>query len=64
MKIPIHYQLPDATRVFLCHDYLTEHREHFVCETDIQIQKQHNIHIHTSTGKAILLKCASSGMPN
>ena len=46
------YQLPDATRVFLCHDYLPEHREHFVCETDIQTQKQHNIHIHTGTTKA------------
>lgn len=50
------YQLPDATRVFLCHDYLPEHREHFVCETDIQTQKQHNIHIHTGTAKADFVK--------
>lgn len=46
------YQLPEHTRVFLCHDYLPETRQEYVCETDIQTQKANNIHIHTDTTKA------------
>ena len=45
------YQLPEKTRVFLCHDYLPEKRETYMCETDIQTQKNQNIHIHDSTTK-------------
>ena len=45
------YQLPEATRVFLCHDYLPETRESYVCETDIQTQKTQNIHIHEGISK-------------
>lgn len=33
------YQLPERTRVFLCHDYLPENRDAYMCETDIQTQK-------------------------
>lgn len=62
------YQLPDDTRVFLCHDYLPESRDHFVCETDIQTQKQHNIHIHRGMAKAEFIEMrqqrdAQLGMP-
>ncbi|WP_044740648.1 MBL fold metallo-hydrolase [Bacillus mycoides] len=46
------YALDDKTRVFLCHDYLPEGRDHFVYETTITEQKQHNIHIHAGTEKA------------
>lgn len=46
------YALDDKTRVFLCHDYLPEGRDHFVYETTIAEQKQHNIHIHAGTEKA------------
>jgi len=46
------YALDDKTRVFLCHDYLPEGRDHFFYETTIAEQKQHNIHIHTGTEKA------------
>lgn len=45
------YQLPEDTRVFLCHDYLPETRESYVCETDIQTQKTQNIHIHEGVSK-------------
>ena len=40
------YQLPEDTRVFLCHDYLPESRHDYICETDIKTQKQFHIHIH------------------
>jgi glyoxylase-like metal-dependent hydrolase (beta-lactamase superfamily II) len=46
------YALDDQTRVFLCHDYLPKGRDHYVYETSIAEQKQHNIHIHAGTGKA------------
>ena len=45
------YQLPEDTRVFLCHDYLPETRESYVCETTIQAQKTQNIHIHEGVSK-------------
>lgn len=46
------YELPEQTRVFLCHDYLPAAREEYVCQTDIQTQKTQNIHIHEGTQKA------------
>ena len=45
------YQLPDRTRVFLCHDYKPEGRDEYVYETSISTQKQHNIHINMKTLK-------------
>ena len=45
------YQLPEKTRVFLCHGYLPEKRDTYMCETDIHTQKNQNIHIHHSTTK-------------
>ncbi|WP_407305464.1 MBL fold metallo-hydrolase [Acinetobacter sp.] len=46
------FELPEDTRVFLCHDYLPETRESYVYETDIQTQKTQNIHIHKGISKA------------
>lgn len=46
------FELPESTRVFLCHDYLPKTRDYYVCETDIQTQKNRNIHIHHGTVKA------------
>ncbi|ENX05795.1 MBL fold metallo-hydrolase [Acinetobacter courvalinii] len=45
------YQLPEQTRVFLCHDYKPEGREEYICETSIQAQKQSNIHLNANTRK-------------
>jgi len=38
--------LPDATRVFVCHDYKAPGRDRFAWETTIGQQRAHNIHIH------------------
>lgn len=46
------YALDDHTRVFLCHDYLPEGRDHYVYESSIAEQKQKNIHIHNGTAKS------------
>ena len=45
------YELPDDTRVFVCHDYAPGGREHR-CETTIGEQKRHNIHVRADTPEA------------
>lgn len=39
-------QLPDETRVFLCHDYKAPGREDFVWETTIGAERAENVHVH------------------
>jgi glyoxylase-like metal-dependent hydrolase (beta-lactamase superfamily II) len=45
------YALPDATRVFVCHDYGPGGRE-VACETTIGAQKRGNIHLREGTTEA------------
>jgi glyoxylase-like metal-dependent hydrolase (beta-lactamase superfamily II) len=45
------FALPDATRVFLCHDYKAPGREEFVYETSIGEQKRANVHVHTGVSE-------------
>jgi glyoxylase-like metal-dependent hydrolase (beta-lactamase superfamily II) len=45
------YALPDATRVFVCHDYGPGGRE-VACETTIGAQKRGNIHVRDGTTEA------------
>ena len=40
------FELPDDTRMFLCHDYLPASRRDYVWETTVGAQKRENIHIH------------------
>ncbi|WP_180069159.1 MBL fold metallo-hydrolase [Acinetobacter sp. YH16038] len=46
------FQLPQSTRVFLCHDYLPESRHEYQCETTIQQQKHQNVHIREGISKS------------
>jgi glyoxylase-like metal-dependent hydrolase (beta-lactamase superfamily II) len=39
-------ELPDETRVFLCHDYKAPDRETYVWETTIGAQRSTNVHVH------------------
>ena len=39
-------QFPEATRVFLCHDYKAPNRDHFVWETTIGAERKQNVHVH------------------
>ena len=50
------YELPEETRVFLCHDYLPESRERYEHETLLKTQKEQNIHIHTGVRKAVFIE--------
>ena len=38
--------LPDDTRIFTCHDYLAEGRDHFEWESTVRQQRENNIHVH------------------
>ena len=46
------YQLPDATRVFVCHDYGAGGSREVACETTIGEQKRDNIHVRAETGES------------
>lgn len=44
-------ELPDLTRVFLCHDYKAQNRDQFAWETTIGAEKTGNVHIHGGVGE-------------
>ena len=61
-------QLPDATRVFLCHDYKAPDRTQFAWETTIGTERAHNIHVHDGVEEAGFVamrqaRDATLGMP-
>src|SRR3990167_557811 len=39
-------ELPQQTRLFMCHDYLPEGRDNYVWETTVADERAHNIHAH------------------
>ena len=39
-------ELPDRTRVFLCHDYKAPNRDEYVWETTILAERTGNVHVH------------------
>ena len=40
------FALPEATRLYLCHDYLAEGRSEHAWMTTVAEQRAHNVHIH------------------
>lgn len=38
--------LPDETRLFMCHDYLTPTRDYHAWETTVEQERRHNVHVH------------------
>jgi glyoxylase-like metal-dependent hydrolase (beta-lactamase superfamily II) len=44
-------ELPDDTRLFMCHDYKGPNRDEYAWETTISEQRQKNLHIHDGTSK-------------
>ena len=39
------FELPDATRLFMCHDYKAPGREAFLYETTVAAERAHNVHV-------------------
>lgn len=46
------FGLPDATRVFLCHDYKAPGRESYAWETTMGAERYGNIHVHEGIAEA------------
>ncbi len=44
--------LPDATRMFMCHDYKAPGRDHYVWETTVANERTGNIHVRDGIGEA------------
>ena len=45
------FALPDATRLFLCHDYKAPGRDTYRWETTVAEEKRHNVHVHEGVGE-------------
>ena len=45
------FALPDATRIFLCHDYKAPGRDEFAHQTTVAAERQGNIHVHDGIGE-------------
>lgn len=50
------YELPDETRMFLCHDYKAKGRDVYAWETTVGTQKRENIHLNTSVSRDEFIK--------
>jgi glyoxylase-like metal-dependent hydrolase (beta-lactamase superfamily II) len=50
------YELPENTKLYLCHDYLPETREKYQYKTTIKEQKENNIHLNKNTSKKAFIK--------
>lgn len=62
------FSLPDATRLFLCHDYKAPGREHFQCQSTVAEQRRGNVHVHDGIGEEAFVamrqqRDAALGMP-
>jgi glyoxylase-like metal-dependent hydrolase (beta-lactamase superfamily II) len=50
------FALPGDTRVFLCHDYKAEGRDHYAWETTVGEQKRANVHVREGVSEAEFVK--------
>lgn len=62
------FALPDATRLFMCHDYKAPGRDNYLFETTVAEQREHNVHVHEGIGEADFVAMRSArdatlGMP-
>ncbi|HUE90599.1 MBL fold metallo-hydrolase [Pseudomonas sp.] len=62
------FALPDATRLFMCHDYKAPGRDNYLFETTVAEQREHNVHVHEGIGEADFVAMRSTrdatlGMP-
>ncbi len=44
--------LPDDTRLYMCHDYLSGERKEYHCETTVAAQRENNVHVHEGIAQA------------
>ncbi|SHL87216.1 MBL fold metallo-hydrolase [Rhodanobacter sp. OK091] len=54
------FALPDATRIFLCHDYKAGGRDAFAHETTVAAERSGNIHVHDGIGEDEFVRMRSA----
>lgn len=62
-------ELPDQTRIFLCHDYKAPGRNEYAWETTVAKQRASNVHVHDGVSEDEFVEMrttrdATLGMPN
>jgi glyoxylase-like metal-dependent hydrolase (beta-lactamase superfamily II) len=62
------FELPQNTRLFMCHDYKAPGRDKFGWETSVSQQRETNIHVNTSVSRAAFVEMREArdgqlGMP-
>jgi len=62
------FALPEATRLFMCHDYKAPGRERYAWETTVGEEKRRNVHVHEGISEADFVRMraerdATLGMP-
>lgn len=62
------FALPDATRLFMCHDYKAPGRDDYLFETTVAEQRAHNVHVHEGINESDFVAMRSArdatlGMP-
>ncbi|WP_339461484.1 MBL fold metallo-hydrolase [Pseudomonas sp. EA_105y_Pfl2_R69] len=62
------FELPDATRMFMCHDYKAPGRDDFRNQTTVAEERAHNVHVHEGIDEADFVAMRSArdatlGMP-
>lgn len=63
------FALPDATRLFMCHDYKAPGRDEFLYQTTVAEERAHNVHVHEGINEADFVAMRSArdatlGMPS
>ena len=53
------YELPPATRLFMCHDYKAPGRDRYAWETTVAEQRSANVHLHAGIGEADFVRMRS-----
>ena len=53
------YELPPATRLFMCHDYKAPGRDRYAWETTVAEQRSTNVHLHAGTSEADFVRMRS-----
>ena len=53
------YELPPATRLFMCHDYKAPGRDRYAWETTVAEQRSANVHLHAGISEADFVRMRS-----
>jgi glyoxylase-like metal-dependent hydrolase (beta-lactamase superfamily II) len=52
--------LPDDTRLYMCHDYKAPGRDHFAWQTTVKEERERNVHVHRGVSEADFVSMRAS----